>query len=237
MGKLQAGIRLTDGRRMGYNGGNGSTRLEIMKTLFAAVVLIAFSGNAWMDAWAPSFKFEPIKMLKLSKENVRDYVQKNGEDYGDLSLEYSEGGALDLNGDGVCDFVYVLPWMGCGLNASGYDVHFVVSNGAGGMRKSVLSGYGVELSDLVKVAGKVYFRHSDFFGPFQKSNHNHWVYQLFSFDAKGVMRSANSAVGKPFPAVTIFYEKPKFKQIELTIADLRKIEKETQAKTVKKTAK
>ena len=50
MGKLQAGIRLTDGRRMGYNGANGSTRLEIMKTLFAAVVLIAFSGNAWMDA-------------------------------------------------------------------------------------------------------------------------------------------------------------------------------------------
>lgn len=41
------------------------------------------------------------------------------------------------------------------------------------------------------------------------------------------MRCANEEVGSPFPAVTIFYDNPKFKQIELTAADLKKIADET----------
>ena len=86
-----------------------------------------------------------------------------------------------------------------------------------------MEGYGVEKSDFVKVAGKTYFRHSKFFEHFEKSRHNHWVYQVFSFDKSGAMRCSNADLGKQFPAVTIYYINPKFKQIELTKGDLKTI--------------
>ena len=76
---------------------------------------------------------------------------------------------------------------------------------------------------FVKVKGKTYFRHSEFFDHFEKSEHNHWVYQLFSFDKNGVMKCSNADFGEKFPAVTIYYIKPKFRQIELTAGDLKKI--------------
>lgn len=47
------------------------------------------------------------------------------------------------------------------------------------------------------------------------------------------MRCANADVGAPFPAVTIYYENPKFKQIELTAADLKVIEEKTRPVTRK----
>ena len=50
---------------------------------------------------------------------------------------------------------------------------------------------------------------------------------MFSFGTNGVMKCANAAVGRPFPAATIFYDKPKFKPVELTAADLKTIRKET----------
>lgn len=92
---------------------------------------------------------------------------------------------------------------------------------------NVFSGYGAELSDLIKVGGKTYFRLSSFLGKFKKSDHNHWVFQLFEFDASGIARCANSEFGTQFPAVTVFYENPKFRQIELTVADRKKIKEET----------
>ena len=88
--------------------------------------------------------------------------------------------------------------------------------------------------DLVKVAGKTYFRHSTFFEGFEKSRHNHWVYQVFSFDKNGDVVCANGDFGKLFPAVTIYYIKPKFRQIELTAGDLKQIEDET-ARIVQRT--
>ena len=45
------------------------------------------------------------------------------------------------------------------------------------------------------------------------------------------MRCANADIGKSFPAATIFYSNPKFKAIELTQADRRKIAQETKPKT------
>ena len=186
-----------------------------------------FNANAWMDQWAPEFTATAAEVQALSGTGVSNYVcaivWEYEPLYSPLSWQFSEGYALDLNGDGINDQVFFIPWIGNGLNADGYDVHFFVSNGAKGWMKTVMQGYGVDKSDFVKVAGKTYFRHSDFFHEFEKSKHNHWVYQVFSFDEKGVMRCGNADFGKLFPAVTIFYKKPRFKQIELTKGDLEKI--------------
>lgn len=190
------------------------------------VLLFTFDAFAWMDQWAPEFKAIAANVQVLPGSSVSNYVCAVREE-SEFFWEYCKGYALDLNDDGIKDQVFILPWMGNGLNASGYDVHFIVSNGAKGRRKFVMEGYGVSKSDFVEVAGKTYFRHSKFFGQFEKSQHNHWVYQVFSFDKNGTMRCGNADFGTQFPAVTIFYIKPKFKQIELTKRDLEKIASET----------
>ena len=195
--------------------------LAFVSALF--VLVLTFEASAWMDKWAPAFKATPANVQALSRTSVSNYVCTVIDEEETLKLEYSEGYALDLNDDGIKDQVFIIPWMGNGLNASGYDVHFLVSNGAKGRRKTVMGGYGVEKSDFVKVAGKTYFRHSQFFEHFEKSPHNHWVYQVFSFDKSGAMKCSNADLGKQFPAVTIYYINPKFKQIELTKGDLKKI--------------
>ena len=193
--------------------------LTFVSALFALV--LTFEASAWMDPWAPVFKAAPASVQALSRTSVSNYVcTALGYEF---RWKYSEGYALDLNDDGTEDQVFIIPWMGNGLNASGYDVYFLVSNGAKGWRKTVMEGYGVEKSDFVKVAGKTYFRHSQFFEHFEKSPHNHWVYQVFSFDKSGAMKCSNADLGKQFPAVTIYYINPKFKQIELTKGDLKKI--------------
>ena len=193
--------------------------LTCVSALFALV--LTFEASAWMDPWAPAFKATPANVQALSRTSVSNYVcTALGYEF---RWKYSEGYALDLNDDGTEDQVFIIPWMGNGLNASGYDVYFLVSNGAKGWRKTVIEGYGVEKSDFVKVAGKTYFRHSQFFAHFEKSPHNHWVYQVFSFDKSGAMKCSNADLGKQFPAVTIYYINPKFKQIELTKGDLKKI--------------
>lgn len=123
--------------------------------------------------------------------------------------------------------------MGNGLNASGYNAHFIVSDGKGGRIENKLEGYGFSLEDIVKVNGRIYCRHSTFFNEFEKSDHNHWVFQFFSFGKDGVMRNANHEIGNSFPAVTIYYSNPRFKQIELTPADRQKILDETKPKSFK----
>ena len=201
--------------------------LTFVSALFALV--LTFEASAWMDPWAPVFKAAPASVQALSRTSVSNYVcTALGYEF---RWKYSEGYALDLNDDGTEDQVFIIPWMGNGLNASGYDVYFLVSNGAKGWRKTVIEGYGVEKSDFVKVAGKTYFRHSQFFEHFEKSPHNHWVYQVFSFDKSGAMKCSNADLGKQFPAVTIYYINPKFKQIELTKGDLKKIADETKPKS------
>lgn len=203
------------------------------KALFASLVLFGFAAHAWMEKWAPETSSAPAKVRKLPQRSVDYFVGTAKPDEAEFCAKYSEGGALDLNGDGVEDFMFIIPWMGCGLNAAGYDVHFIVSDGAKGRVENVMEGYGVSLADLVTVGGKTYFRQSLFFEEFERSKHNHWVYQMFSFGANGVMKCANAAVGRPFPAVTIFYDKPKFKPVELTAADLKKIQKETKVNSHK----
>ena len=202
-------------------------RPKIASAAFA--FFLTFDAEAWMDKWAPAFKSTPADVQALPRTSVSNYVCTAIEE-GEFKWKYSEGYSIDLNDDGSKDLVFIIPWMGNGLSASGYDVHFLVSNGAKGRRKTVMEGYGVEKSDFVKVAGKTYFRHSKFFEHFEKSEHNHWVYQVFSFDKNGAMRCSNGDFGKQFPAVTIFYINPKFRQIELTQGDLKKIAAEIKPK-------
>ena len=200
-------------------------------------LFIALGANAWTENWAPEFKSTPAKFRTLSAQSVSNYVNSASGDDESVVAYYSHGAALDLNGDKVEDYVFIVPWMGCGLNASGYDAYFIVSDGKGGRKEFNVHGYDIELNDLVTVAGKTYFRLSSFFNHFEKSIHNHWVYQVFSFDKNGNMKCANTEVGKPFPAVTIFYINPKFKQIDLTAADLKQIAAETKPKACKETPK
>ena len=166
--------------------------LAFVSALF--VLVPTFDANAWMDKWAPAFKATPADVQVLPGTSVSNYVCAVREE-SEFYWEYCEGYALDLNGDGIKDRVFILPWMGNGLAASGSDVHFIVSTGAKGWKKTVMEGYGVEKADLVKVAGKTYFRHSEFFEHFEKSQHNHWVYQMFSFDKSGAMKCSNGDFG------------------------------------------
>ena len=204
-------------------------KLGLANTVFA--FFLSFDANAWMDQWAPSFKSTAADIQALSETSVSNYVCAIREGC-ESFCQYCEGYTLDLNDDGIKDQVFILPWMGNGLNSFGYEVHFRVSDGAKGWKKTAMEGYGVSKSDFVKVAGKTYFRNSMFFNQFEKSEHNHWVYQVFSFDKNGELRCSNADFGKQFPAVTIFYINPKFKQIELTTGDLKKIAGETKPKTL-----
>jgi hypothetical protein len=199
-------------------------KLALASTL--SVLFLAFDANAWMEQWAPEFTSTPMAVLELSEATVSNYVFSVKDDFS-FSWQYCDGYTLDLNDDGINDQVFLIPWMGDGVKADGFDVHFIVSNGAKNWKKTVIKGYGVDKSDFVKVEGKTYFRHSAFFNEFEKSKHNHWVFQVFSFDKKGAMKCSNGDFDKLFPAVTIFYIKPRFWQIELTRRDLKKIAAET----------
>lgn len=187
--------------------------------------MVASNAFAWIDRWAPDVEFQSAVVTELPTNNAvriaRTFVAERDSSYPGISC--ARCGKIDLNGDKIDDFVFIIPWLGCGLAFFGLDAYFLVSDGSGGRVMNRLAGFGVRFEDLVNVNGKVYFRHSEFFSPFEKSNHNHWVYQMFAFGKDGVMRHANADFGDRFPAATIFYEKPKFKQIELTEADLEKI--------------
>ena len=190
------------------------------------LLALSFGAHAWMDHYAPKLKSTPAKLSVLSKKNIKWFVEDVKSD-SEFVSKYSEGVGVDLYDDGYKDFVFIIPWMGNGLSASGYNV----SDGKGGRVENILEGYGIETSDIVNINGKIYFRHSAFFESFEKSQHNHWVFQIYSFDTNGIMRCANADIGKSFPAATIFYSNPKFKAIELTQADRRKKAQETKPKS------
>lgn len=190
--------------------------------ILLAFLLSAVNAFAWMDAWAPDFNPPPAPVREMSWTCVSNFAVAVHWCDRDSYWTSCHGGLLDLNGDGVEDQVFILPWMGCGLGNHLYSAYFFVSSKKDGWTATRIDGYGMSMSDLVSVRGKVYFRHSHIACGFEKSQHNHWVYQIFSFDAKGDMVCANSDFERLFPAVTIYYEKPKFKQIDLTAND-RKI--------------
>lgn len=203
--------------------------LRNLSGLFASIV-VAFNAYAWMDPWTPEVKSEPAKIKKLSAHCVSNFVNSvlaNSDEQMLIGIsikpEYSKGASIDLNADGILDFVFIIPWIGCGLNANGYSAHFIVSDGKGGRMENVLNGYCMKLDDLVEINGKIYMRQSEIFYGLQNSEHNYWVSQIFSFGADGAIKCANQEVGEIFPAATIYYEKPKFKSVKLSKSDLERI--------------
>ena len=203
-----------------------------MKNIGVMILLLAFSSaaHAWMERWAPELKSTTAKASVLLPKSIKWFVEDVKSD-SEFSAKYSEGVGIDLNNDGIKDFVFIIPWMGNGLHVCGYDAHFIVSGGKGGRVQNSIGGYGIETSDIVNINGKIYFRHSDFFEHFERSQHNHWVFQLYSFDKNGIMKCANADVGGSFPAAPIFYENPKFKAVALTESDRRRISEQTKPKS------
>ena len=203
-------------------------RSSFLRLACATVLLLGMGwmnpGLAWKSPWAPTVKAKPVELTPLSTETIDAFLSLLNTELVEFAstAKYCQGAMLDLNGDEIDDYVFILPWMGCGLNADGTTAHFILSSERGRVETAV-EGYAIELSDLVEVNGKIYFLHSTFFNDFEKSQHNHWVYQVFSFDKSGAIKCNNGDFGKQFPAVTIYYIKPKFKQIELTKKDLKQI--------------
>jgi hypothetical protein len=206
-----------------------SQLVDAQKAMRYGLLLIglgwAHAGFAWMAPWAPQLKAAPVKIQTFSEETMAAFLSLLDTDFASYEphAEYCAGGRIDLNGDEIDDYVFILPWMGCGLASQGYTAHFIVSGGANGRMETVVEVYDIALSDLVQVNGKIYFRHSNFFQYFEKSEHNHWVYQMFTFDREGKMQCANADFGTSFPAATIYYHNPKFKRVPLTANDLKEI--------------
>lgn len=205
------------------------------------VALVAsFDACAWMDQWAPEVKFEPAAIKKLSAHSISNFVNATlDESLIGISIkpEFSGGASVDLNNDGITDFIFIIPWIGNGLNAVGCTAHFIVSDGKGGRIENTLDGYGLDLADLVKKNEKIYMRHSTFVGNFKNSRHNHWVFQIFSFGADGIIRCSNHEYGDVFPAATIYYENPRFKRVQLTKLDIDKIVQSTTFRSHKYTGR
>ena len=80
----------------------------------------------------------------LSETIVSNFVFSVRENL-TFSWQYCDGYTLDLNGDDINDQVFIIPWMGNELDASGYDVYFIVSDGAKGWRKT--------LPEILRVSG------------------------------------------------------------------------------------
>ena len=212
-----------------------------MRILFVAALLLAIEANAWVADYAPAIDMSPAEVEALPARSITNFVKEVFEEDirgnfteddattpPDFFFEYTEGWSLDLNGDGIKDFVFSVPWSCLGIWGAGCNMHFIVSDGANGRVENCITSFYFDKSDLAKIRGKTYFCQSYFWGfEFEKSKHNHWISQLYSFDTNGTMRCANAELGLPSPAVTIYYYDPKFKQVKLTAADLKKIASRT----------
>jgi len=215
--------------------------------LSVIAVLSAMTLNAWQQHNAPDFKWTPLKMRVAEKQEKWNYIRASGLSDGDVTeiektddgktkivetfvTQYSSVGIADLNDDGVNDAMIIVPWMGNGLNADGHTIAFLVSDGKGGRMLTVTEGHGQDLGDIAVINGKKYFMSSDFrYG----KGHNYWIYRPYAFRKDGNMREASAEVGKPFPALTIFYNDSKFKAEVITPPLKKMIDDGTNVKSSK----
>ena len=199
--------------------------------LVLALMGVALSAQAWMESNAPDFKWKSANVRSVSKTAKERYIAKTGlgmED--DFKVEvvndagktdvvdvvwftYASVSEVDLNDDGVLDAVILVPWCGCGLNASGFNVGFLVSDDKGGRVLTTMDGYGQNVGDIAEIGGKRYFMSSIFL---RGEDHNYWLYRPYGFCKDGTVRDASATLGKPFPALTIYYEANKFKPQAIT---------------------
>ena len=205
--------------------------------LVFALVVAALSAQAWMKYNAPDFKWTSAKVRLVSKAAKERYIAKTELGMDDkfrfevesttgkvevveaIWFEYASVGEVDLNDDGVLDAMILVPWCGCGLAASGINVGFLVSDGKGGRVLTTMEGYDQGLGDIAEIGGKRYFMSSVFL---RGEDHNYWLYRPYEFCKDGTMRDASATIGKPFPALTIYYDARKFKAQTIT-PSLRKM--------------
>jgi hypothetical protein len=93
----------------------------------------------------------------------------------------------DLNQDGQPDFVVNIYWYGCGLNATGSTITFLLSSNGWYVSSSFLN-YDFGPEDIVRFnpKGPYYYISNDFFRTENDETrdgrrHNFWVYQLYRF--------------------------------------------------------
>lgn len=203
-----------------------------MKSVLAfALAGAALSAQAWMEHNAPDFKWTSAKVGLVPKAVKERYIAKTELGMDDkfrfevkgatgkvevveaLWFEYASVCEVDLNDDGVRDAVILVPWCGCGLAASGTTVGFLVSDGKGGRVLTTMEGYGQDIEDIAEIGGKRYFMSSIFLGG---ENHNYWLYRPYEFCKDGTVRDASATVGKPFPALTIYFDSRKFEAQKIT---------------------
>ena len=131
-----------------------SQLVDAQKAMRYGLLLIglgwAHAGFAWMAPWAPQLKAAPVKIQAFSEETMAAFLSLLDTDFASYEphAEYCAGGRIDLNGDEIDDYVFILPWMGCGLAAQGYTAHFIVSGGVEDLRLS-----GEVIADIF--AGKI----------------------------------------------------------------------------------
>lgn len=216
--------------------------------LVFALVVAALSAQAWMKYNAPDFKWTSAKVRLVSKAAKERYIAKTELGMDDkfrfevesttgkvevveaIWFEYASVGEVDLNDDGVLDAMILVPWCGCGLAASGINVGFLVSDGKGGRVLTTMEGYDQGLGDIAEIGGKRYFMSSVFL---RGEDHNYWLYRPYEFCKDGTMRDASATIGKPFPALTIYYDARKFKAQTITPSLRKMIDKGANVETEK----
>ena len=204
---------------------------HMKSVLVFALAGAALSAHAWMEHNAPDFKWTSAKVRLVPKAVKERYIAKTELGMDDkfrfeaevvtgkvevveaIWFQYASVGEVDLNDDGVLDAVILVPWCGCGLAASGINVGFLVSDGKGGRMLTTMEGYGQDLGDIAEIDGKRYFMSSIFL---RGEAHNYWLYRPYEFCKDGTVKDASATVGKPFPALTIYYDARKFKAQTIT---------------------
>lgn len=108
-----------------------------MRILFVAALLLAIEANAWMADYAPAINMSPAEVEALPARSITNFVKEVfGEEIRGIFteddettppgffFEYTEGWSLDLNGDGIKDFVFGVPWSCMGIWGGACNMHF-----------------------------------------------------------------------------------------------------------------
>jgi len=132
----------------------------------------------------------------------------------------------DLNQDGQPDFVVNIYWCGCGLNATGSTITFLLSSN-GSYVGSSFWNYDFGPEDIVrfKPKGPCYYISNDFFwaeGDETRDGrrHNFWVYQLYRFSGCQMIKADKE--NNRFPKWVWYSFKDNHSETDLLTPDQKK---------------